>query len=498
MPLRMWMLDLAREQAPTLDHLYHYAAFSLDAGYDTLGLYLEHRFAYAAAPWAQGNGCVTPGMVRRLQSEFPSLRIVPFINLLGHMEGFLNSEGGSTMRETPFRGMQACPSSPRAVEFCRRLLVETMDAFASDLVHIGGDETWELGACPVCSERSGGRSSIYGYHFGPLARAVVDAGKTPAVWGDMFLEHPDALQQLPSETVVFDWQYFGGLRDSAPRLMQHGHKIVGCPTLHVYDAAWMHVTESEANVREVSRDVAELGLEGVCLTTWESALFGAYDTVLPAVRGARAIMDDPSGAPGLLASYGAEEGWADLMSNGLAGFGGDFGFDGHRSRLKCRLLLYGNPFLAWKHHRAELTGAAGTKVLDLCAAALAETKDEGCRGVTVFVRTAVEFVQMAEIAYGHYAAGSPELAIKALSPARQAFDGLETVAKRTHERTGGSLADIERCRVAKEHVERVIRRISHYGRGELGYLPAFDVITHPRFVPHDQACWWGVNKWGDE
>jgi hypothetical protein len=29
-------------------------------------------------------------------------------------------------------------------------------------------------------------------------------------------------------------------------------------------------------------------------------------------------------------------------------------------------------------------------------------------------------------------------------------------------------------------------------------LPAWEVLTHPNFVPHDQACWWLVNKWGRE
>ena len=50
--LRMWTYDLAREQAPTLEHLDRLCRTTQEAGYDALGLYLEHRFAYASAPWA--------------------------------------------------------------------------------------------------------------------------------------------------------------------------------------------------------------------------------------------------------------------------------------------------------------------------------------------------------------------------------------------------------------------------------------------------------------
>lgn len=490
------MLDIAREQSPSLDHLYQYASFSLEAGYETLGLYLEHRFAYPSAPWAAGRGCVTPDMVKSLQSEFPSLQIVPFINLLGHMEGFLNCEQGAKFRETPFRGMQGCPSNPEFVEFCRGLLMDTLNSFDSQIIHIGGDETWELGKCPKCSEID--KAKLYGDHFGPLAQLVVDAERTPAVWGDMFLEHPSALEHLPKSTLIFDWQYFNGVKESSTNLMAKGHKVVACPTIHVYDAAWAHLPESESNIRQVCEDALELSLEGICLTTWESGLMGAYDTIFPAIEGARKIMDSPSEAPGLQLAYRASDHWAKLMGQDLNQLGGVFAYDGHRSRLKSRLLLYGNPFLAWKHHGEELAGEVGLKALDLCEKAINATQDEGQKGVAMFVRGAVEFVRMAEASRRWYEQKEPERAIKALAPSRHLFETLESLARRTHVRIGGSLADIERCKVAKLHVETVILRIQKYGRGELGYLPSFDVLSHTRFMPHDQACWWGVNKWGDE
>jgi len=42
----------------------------------------------------------------------------------------------------------------------------------------------------------------------------------------------------------------------------------------------------------------------------------------------------------------------------------------------------------------------------------------------------------------------------------------------------------------------VIQRIRQYGDGSLGYVPAWNVLTHPNFMPHDQASWWIVNAWG--
>nr|MCU0316576.1 family 20 glycosylhydrolase [Fimbriimonadaceae bacterium] len=206
MAMKLWMLDIAREQCPTLDHLYQYATLTQEAGYDAIGLYLEHRYAYRATPWAHGKGCVTESMIRSLQSEFPSLKIIPFINLLGHVEGFLYTEEGKQYREELFAGLQACPSNENFVRLCEEIIDETIEVFRSDIIHIGGDETNQLNACNLCQEVTAGQENpktfLYGKHFGPLAQRVVDRGRRPAVWGDMFLEHPAALQSLPPSTLI--------------------------------------------------------------------------------------------------------------------------------------------------------------------------------------------------------------------------------------------------------------------------------------------------------
>ena len=78
------------------------------------------------------------------------------------------------------------------------------------------------------------------------------------------------------------------------------------------------------------------------------------------------------------------------------------------------------------------------------------------------------------------------------------FDNLSKIAQSNNLRIGGSLADIERCTAAKLHIERVMSRIKQYGDGSLGYLPSFEMITHPTFIPHDQAGWWLINDWAKE
>jgi hypothetical protein len=507
--LRMWMLDVAREQSPTLDHLRRYAQLSVESGFDALGLYLEHRFAYRSTPWSHGAGCISPEVITAMQSEFPQLQIVPFVNLLGHFEGMLYTEHGKRFREGRFQGMQACPCNPDFLALCRQLIDDTVATFSSELIHIGGDETWQLGQCDLCKikvqefEQNGspdGKAELYGEHFGPLAQYVVDLGRRPAVWADMFKDHPSALAHLPKETLLFDWQYFNGIAESAKAFVDAGFDVVGCPALHTYNATWLHLDQSEQNVREVCRDVKAMIARGVCVTTWENGLFGSYDTLFPALRACGDLLNGKETTFG--SAYGAESQslgeWAVLMGRTLQEAGGTFAFDRIRSSLKVRLLLNANPFLAWLHHAEELSGPVGDRALEICDEGLRVAPDEATKGISLFGRSAIEFVRIAEASRQLYADGQAEAAAAKLAITRRIFEDLENVAKRTHARIGGSLADLERCRAAKRHIETVVYRIRHYGDGSLGYLPAFEHLTHPKFMPHDQAAWWLINRWANE
>jgi hypothetical protein len=528
MQLRMWSYDLAREQSPSLSVLRELCDLTLRSGYNALGLYLEHRFAYPSAPWAAGQGAIKPETVRSLIEEFPDLQIIPFVNLLGHTEGLIYTSEGTQFAEDRFKGMQSCPSNPACVNFAEKILDDVLKAFDSEIVHIGADEIMQIGSCPACAARvsdyelthpgGDGKAMLFGSHFAPFAQKVLDAGRKPAVWGDMFVDHPTALGFLPKATIVFDWQYFSNPATTAKRFLQAGHEVVLCPTLNTYAAPWFHLPQGELNVTEHAQAAEEANSLGVCVTTWECELFGNYSTLLPALEASGKILSNPpkrteewanadryqavSTAPTFLKEYRnrseAFGDWADLMGIKIQESGGLFAYGCIRSALKARFLLYSNPFLLWLRNRDELLGPSATEALTVLDHAISVSPDSATRGVSEFVRIAIEFVRHVEDSATAYRDGKPGVSAAALAPARAGFDDLVKIAKATHLNIGGSLADIERCRAAKEHVERVMRRIKQYGDGSLGYLPSYETICHPKFIPFDQGAWWLINDWANE
>jgi hypothetical protein len=534
MKLRMWLYDIAREQCPTPTYMRHLCKLSLDSGYNALGLYLEHRFAYPSVPWVAGLGSLTPELVTSLQKEFKELQIVPFINLLGHFEGFLYASGGEQYACERFAGMSGDPINPKFVSLCESIVDDAISIFNSELIHIGGDETAQLGKGAsqafVETQPGDGKAVLYGQHFAPLAQRVVDAGRTPGVWGDMYFEHPDALDMMPKETVIFDWQYFKAPEHTSELFREKGFRTVFCPAVHTYNASWCHLPQTERNVTEHAEAAERLGVEGVCVTTWELGLMGNYNTILPVIEGCGTILTSAEpgvgqGAPldnasrdedieiyqslpkqesaaNLLRAYlkhsETQEEWARLMGVELQECGGWFGFGGIRSGIKCRLLLYSNPFLLWLRDRESLVGEGGDRALELAERATAFALDSDQRGVSQFVKKSVEFVRQVDKAAQAYADKKPGEAMNHLAPCRQIFEDLEKIAVASNINSCGSLADIHRCQKARRYIEEVIMKIKQYGGGSLGYLPSFETLLHPKFVPHDQANWWLINKWANE
>ena len=538
MKLRMWLYDVAREQCPTPTYLRHLCKLSLDSGYNALGLYLEHRFAYPSVPWVAGLGALTPELVKSLQKEFKELQIIPFINLLGHFEGFIYSSGGEQFACERFAGMSGDPINSKFVSLCESIVDDAISIFDSELIHIGGDETAQLGRGAsqafVEAQAGDGKAVLYGQHIAPLAQRVIDAGRLPGVWGDMYFEHPDALDMMPKQTMIFDWQYFKSPEYTSGMFRGKGFRTVFCPAVHTYNAAWCHLPQTERNVTEHAEAAERLGVEGVCVTTWELGLMGNYNTILPVIEGCGAILNSAKADVGrgfplesgtrdddiaiyktvisseegiengqaLLRSYlkhsETQEEWARLMGVELQECGDWFSFGGIRSGIKCRLLLYSNPFLLWLRDREGLIGPGGDKAWEIAERATAFALDSDQRGVSQFVKKSVEFVRQVEKAANAYGDKKPGEAMNHLAPCRQIFEDLEKIAVATNINSCGSLADIYRCQKARRHVEEVIMRIKQHGGGSLGYLPSFETLVHPKFVPHDQANWWLINKWANE
>jgi len=488
------MYDVAREQSPQEDALDEMLARSAAAGYNAVGLYLEHRFAYRAAPFAAGPGCLTPEVVRRLVGRYRprGLRLIPFLNTLGHMEGFIRAEGGQWLSEgsAGWGGAQICPSRPECAEFAQALVADAIEAFDDEWVHLGGDETRQLGQCPDCAARVAqvGKGGLYGEYYGRLCRWVLDRGRRPCLWGDMLIAHPGALDALPRQTVIFDWHYDARPRDSTRLFREHGFDVVCCPAIHSFDAAWCFLELSQRNVDEHAVDARGLGALGVLVTTWEFSFFSQCLGVLPLIYAAGLrLAHRTDWAAALVAEGGSAYARAAEILGQRIPASSEFLKPGTWRQLREHFVIRQNPFYLWERWRAEAAGSVGDDILRLCDEAARDLPAEHPLQFAVELhRVAIGWVRLVERAYRHYAAGDIAACLNELEEGHALLERLRPGLDRAAA-AGGSTADLARLDLMREKLKRVGERIRWLPLSS--YRPAFQTIVHDAYVPGDQAAW---------
>ncbi len=174
-------------------------------------------------------------------SEDLGLDVIPLQQNFGHAEYILMHERYAYLRAD---ARQLSQVDPTRLDAARDLFEELFDdmfsTHNSQYVHIGGDET-RLLDCANCQIAWGdlgeeaGKSKIYVDYMKMIAEIVTERGKTPLIWADMILKHPDAIKDMPKNVIYIDWNYgwdfdrFGS--DPRDLIKQYGLEFWGAPSI---------------------------------------------------------------------------------------------------------------------------------------------------------------------------------------------------------------------------------------------------------------------------
>ncbi len=194
------------------DYLERWLRYLGGAGYNTILWEVENNVQWETVP-----ECASPDAFTR--KEFMELlnlcrelgmESIPLLQTLGHAEYVLKHEPYVGLREAPDRIDQYCPLNPEVVPLLNRWVEEYLEVFGDvKRFHLGADEAFVIGNCPECSafaERNS-ISELYIRHVNAVAEPLRERGITPVIWGDMVLAHPEAIEKLSRDIMIFDWCY---------------------------------------------------------------------------------------------------------------------------------------------------------------------------------------------------------------------------------------------------------------------------------------------------
>lgn len=221
-PNRGVMLDISRDKVPSMDTLYDLIDLLASWKINQLQLYTEHTFAYRRHPIVWQNASpITAEEIILLDGYCRDrhIELAPNQNTFGHMHRWLTHPPYAHLAEkidgaqTPWNyynpePFSLSPAVPESIDLVRDLLDELLPNFRSRQVNIGGDETYDVGqglSKALVEEKGKGR--VYLDHLLKIYREVKSRGRTMQFWGDIIMEHPELVADLPHDVIALEWGY---------------------------------------------------------------------------------------------------------------------------------------------------------------------------------------------------------------------------------------------------------------------------------------------------
>jgi hypothetical protein len=284
-PVRGVMLDASRNKVPSMQTLYSLVDLLSGMKINHLQLYTEHTFAYSAHRdvWAEASP-MTAEEVLLLDSYCRErlIELTPNQNSFGHLQSWLRLPRYRELAECP-EGFEwpwggrseepfsLDPSNPGSLKLLEGLFDELLPNFESTLFNVGCDETVDLGQGKnrqLCEKV--GRGRVYLDFLLKIHKLVSERGRTMLYWGDIIMEHPDLVPELPADAIALEWGYEAGhpFDEHGAKLRASGVPWWVCPGTSSWNSFAGRTENCLANLRAAARAGLAHGATGFLNTDW--------------------------------------------------------------------------------------------------------------------------------------------------------------------------------------------------------------------------------------
>lgn len=257
-------LEYAKEQVRTLSE-YKINGYSIYAE----NIY-ESKLHPAINPYG---GTITADEIAELVEYAKNyhVEIIPQQQTFGHLHYVLRQERYASLGEK--HGSQILsPSEPGAYDFIADYLGEIVPRFRSEFIHIGCDETFELGrgkSRELVARQS--HADVYLGHLKKVAAMPALAGKKLLFWGEIAAEHPEKLDRLPANVIAVAWDYLP--RESYDYMLkpyvERNIPTLVAPSAFYGGRVFPDYRSHLDNIRNFVRDGQKSGSLGMLNTSWD-------------------------------------------------------------------------------------------------------------------------------------------------------------------------------------------------------------------------------------
>ena len=266
--------DISRGPVPTVDYIKRQIRTLAFFKMNMHSFYMEHTFSSQSHPLiGPEGGSLTPAEIKELVTYARNyhVELVPEQQTFGHLHKALRLEKYAELAETPL-GDVLSPQQQGSYKIVEDWYRELNELFPGQFFHIGEDETFELGQGQSKAEaQAKGVGAIYFQHLNRVRDLLKPYNRKLMFWGDIALNHPDLINQIPKDMIVMNWQY--GARDefmtSIKPFQDAGLQQFVCPGAQTWNQIFPNTESAAKNIINFVRDGQKAGAIGMMNTTWD-------------------------------------------------------------------------------------------------------------------------------------------------------------------------------------------------------------------------------------
>ena len=194
-----------------VDYIKKYLDILSLEGYDTILWEMEDAVRFSSCPDIADEDAFSVEEWQEILSygSKKGFKYIPLFQCAGHAEYVLRNLKYRHLGEQD-SGYCYCLSSQEVWGFLKKILLEIRNMFPqSEYIHIGCDETRMLGTCPICASQIThmGKGGFLLQHIIRVQDYLKELGVKTAIWADLPVNHPEILEKLPKDILLFDWHY---------------------------------------------------------------------------------------------------------------------------------------------------------------------------------------------------------------------------------------------------------------------------------------------------
>ncbi len=267
--------DLSRGPLPTLEfqkkQIRTFAAYKLNV----YSPYFENTMQYASNPLpALPGGSISAEDAKALveYAEKYHVTIIPEQEAFGHLHKVLTWQQYAPLAEIP-NGAVLAPGQPGSMQLIAQWFDELATIYPGPFLHIGADETFELGQGQTANDvKQRGLGAVYIDFLSGIHQALAPLHRRLLFWGDVAMNSPALVPQLPRDMIAVAWQYDPepqGFHRWLDPYANAGMETWVAPGVNNWNRVWPDFDLALRNIQGFVADGQSAGSTGMLNTVWD-------------------------------------------------------------------------------------------------------------------------------------------------------------------------------------------------------------------------------------